>query len=32
LIQGLAAGLEFFFTGRRRARHSSPVAQDEMFI
>ncbi|HXW89257.1 MAG TPA: hypothetical protein VEK33_01800 [Terriglobales bacterium] len=32
LIQGVAAGLEFFFTGRRRPRQSSPAAQDEMFI
>jgi hypothetical protein len=32
LIQGLAAGLEFFFSGRRRPRQPSPVAQDEMFI
>jgi len=32
LIQGLAAGLEFFFSGKRRSRQASPVAQDEMFI
>jgi hypothetical protein len=32
LLQGLAAGFEFFFTGRRRARQPSPAAQDEMFI
>jgi len=32
LVQGLTAGLEFFFSGRRRQRNGRPVAQDEMFI
>jgi len=32
LVQGLTAGLEFFFSGRRRQRNGTPVAQDEMFI
>jgi signal transduction histidine kinase len=30
LIQGVTAGFEFFFAGRRRQR--TPAAQDEMFI
>ncbi|MGA8152942.1 MAG: hypothetical protein WB952_18470 [Terriglobales bacterium] len=32
LIQGLTAGLDFFFSGKRRQRNGTPVAQDEMFI
>jgi hypothetical protein len=32
LVQGLTAGLEFFFSGRRRSRDGMGVAQDEMFI
>jgi predicted nucleic acid-binding Zn-ribbon protein len=32
LVQGLTTGLEFFFSGRRRAREGAGVAQDEMFI
>lgn len=32
VVQGVMAGLEFFFGGNRRQRESSPVAQDEMFI
>ena len=32
LVQGLTAGLEFFFSGRRRAREGAGVAPDEMFI
>jgi hypothetical protein len=32
LVQGLTAGLEFFFSGKRRQRNGRPVAQDEMFI
>jgi len=32
LIQGLSTGVEFFFSGRRRARQTAPAAQDEMFI
>lgn len=32
VIQGLTAGLEFFFAGRRRQRNGVPAAQDEMFI
>ena len=32
LMQGLTAGLEFFFAGKRRQRDGAPVAQDEMFI
>jgi len=32
LVQGLTAGLEFFFSGRRRGRDGMGVAQDEMFI
>jgi len=32
LVQGLTAGLEFFFSGRRRQRNGTPIAQDEMFI
>jgi hypothetical protein len=34
LVQGVSAGLEFFFAGRRRVRETSPTgaAQDEMFI
>jgi len=32
LVQGLTAGLEFLFSGRRRQRNGAPVAQDEMFI
>jgi len=32
LVQGLTAGLEFFFSGRRRAREGAGVTPDEMFI
>jgi methyl-accepting chemotaxis protein len=32
LVQGLSAGLEFFFSRARRQRNGTPVAQDEMFI
>ena len=32
LVQGLSAGFEFFFSGKRRQRNGRPVAQDEMFI
>lgn len=32
VVQGVMAGFEFFFAGKRRARNGSPVAQDEMFI
>jgi len=32
LVQGLTAGLEFFFSGRRRRREGATVPQDEMFI
>ncbi|HXZ32251.1 MAG TPA: hypothetical protein VEH30_08215 [Terriglobales bacterium] len=32
VLQGVMAGMEFFFSGRRRERSASPVAQDEMFI
>jgi hypothetical protein len=32
LFQGVVAGMEFFFGGKRRQRNASPVAQDEMFI
>jgi len=32
LVQGLTAGLEFFFAGRRRTQENMGVAQDEMFI
>ena len=32
LMQGVSAGLEFFFSGRRRPRESATVPQDEMFI
>jgi hypothetical protein len=32
VFQGVVAGLEFFFGGKRRPRNNSPVAQDEMFI
>ncbi|HXY16475.1 MAG TPA: hypothetical protein VEI26_18435 [Terriglobales bacterium] len=32
LFQGVVAGMEFLFAGKRRQRTTSPVAQDEMFI
>jgi methyl-accepting chemotaxis protein len=32
LVQGVMAGMEFFFSGRNRQRGRAPVAQDEMFI
>jgi hypothetical protein len=32
VFQGVMAGMEFLFAGKRRQRNSSPVAQDEMFI
>lgn len=32
LVQGLTAGLEFFFGGKRRRGDGVAVAQDEMFI
>jgi len=32
LLQGVTAGLEFFFAGRRRGQENMGVAQDEMFI
>ena len=32
VFQGVVAGMEFFFTGKRRPRSTAPVAQDEMFI
>jgi hypothetical protein len=32
LVQGLTAGLEFFFSGKRRQRNGTAIAQDEMFI
>ncbi len=32
LFQGVVTGFEFFFSGKRRTRNGSPVAQDEMFI
>jgi hypothetical protein len=32
VLQGVAAGVEFFFSGRRRPGQASPAAQDEMFI
>lgn len=32
VFQGVVAGMEFFFSGKRRERNASPIAQDEMFI
>ncbi|MBV8053491.1 MAG: hypothetical protein JOZ80_20050 [Acidobacteriaceae bacterium] len=32
VFQGVVAGMEFFFTGKRRQRSTAPAAQDEMFI
>jgi methyl-accepting chemotaxis protein len=32
MIQGITAGVDFFFSGKRRRRDGVPAAQDEMFI